>query len=264
MKPFKHTRRSSILFFLLTPFTLFIYPIVVLSHVGKDLNRLGEKKEGYVPCNAFFPMLLLGIITLGIVPLVWTLRAVNRVKAFQADYGLTKPKVSAGSFFCWMLFGSLILVGPFIAMHKFLHGLNLVERKYNELLAVQTPEEVPAIEAPAPEALPASEEPKQVEMKKEEEPAPAIEKQEEAKPTPTPIQVVPAPKPEAKEEKKPEVSGPIITAALLRKYAPCKPGPYRVRFASDPEAVLTFEKKEEAIAFASELAALNGGRVIKK
>jgi HK97 family phage prohead protease len=69
---------------------------------------------------------------------------------------------------------------------------------------------------------------------------------------------------EPKEEKKPEVSGPIITAALLRKYAPCKPGPYRVRFASDPEAVLTFEKKEEAIAFASELAALNGGRVIKK
>ena len=43
MKKFKHTRRSAILFFLLTPFTLFIYPIVVLSHVGKDLNRLGER-----------------------------------------------------------------------------------------------------------------------------------------------------------------------------------------------------------------------------
>ncbi len=156
MKKFKHTRRSAILFFLLTPFTLFIYPIVVLSHVGKDLNRLGENKEGYVKCNAFFPMLLLGIITLGMVPLVWTLRAVDRVKMFQADYGLTKPKVSAGGFFCWMLFGSLILVGPIIAMHKFLHGLNLIERKYNEQIDAAGAVEAPAEETPA---LPAPEEP---------------------------------------------------------------------------------------------------------
>ncbi len=123
---YRHTKRSSVLFILLGIITLDIYQIVVLSHVRKEVNELnannGVKKQ--MPCLVAY---LLGLITCGIVPLVWMTRLAGKIQIAALERKITSPSISRGFFFCWLVFGSIIIVGPFIAFHRFFKVLNTVE-----------------------------------------------------------------------------------------------------------------------------------------
>lgn len=69
-------------------------------------------------------------LTLGIVPLVWSHNICDRMGdelyARRIDYSF-----GAGTFWGWGIIGSLIVIGPFIFLHKFFKAMNLINADYN-------------------------------------------------------------------------------------------------------------------------------------
>lgn len=252
MKLYRHTRRSVILFFLLTPLTLCIYPIVVLHHIGKEVNRMYEGTEGYKKSMPFVGAFFLGIITLGIVPIVWTCKVAGKLGRKGYALGIRKPHVCGPlMFFCGFLFCFLIVTG-IIAWTKFLHTCNAIERKLNELASVQAEEEAKAdiiSEEAAPEEAPEIvEKPAEPEAISAEAPAePKEEAAEEPAPEPAPE---PEPEPEPKKELAPEYRP--APRKNVRKW--------RVRLSNSNEFKV-FDTEEEALAYAKGLADKNNAKL---
>ena len=74
--------------------------------------------------------ILLGIITLGIVPLVWHHKMSARVGTELARRGIDYS-FGASTFWLWGILGSIIVVGPFIYTYKLLKSMNLLAADYN-------------------------------------------------------------------------------------------------------------------------------------
>ncbi len=115
--------------FFLSIITLGIYGLIVWIRVVKNINVLaspydGKKTMGYIP------MILLGIITFGIYPLVWNHQLCDRIgdelrrRRFQSDF-------SSSTFWLWGVLGSLIIVGPFIFQHKLFESMNMLTEHHN-------------------------------------------------------------------------------------------------------------------------------------
>jgi hypothetical protein len=70
-------------------------------------------------------------LTLGIAPFVWSHRISNRIggELQRRGFGYT---FGAADFWLWGILGSLIVVGPFIFVHKFLKSMNLINEDYNQ------------------------------------------------------------------------------------------------------------------------------------
>ena len=263
MKKFRHTRRSVILFFLLGPLTVFIYDIVLLTHVGKDVNRINEGKEGYKRAMNFVGAFFLGFITLGIVPLVWMCKVAGRIGRSAVEYGVTRPHIGTASFFFLFFFFCWTIVCPIIGMAKFLHTLNKTERVLNERADAASKEEAEATLLPEP-VVAAEESPKE----EVAEVAPTLEENpEEAPAKEAPVEVAPS------EDKPEEEQLPFEHVTELPPEEISKDDPrsdvasvyhiagreeirkWRVRIPGSETAVKVFDTREEALAYAKGLAA---------
>jgi len=109
--------------------TLGIYPAVIYSRIVTEVNILGSRYDG-LRTMPYFAMLTLAPITLGILPLVWTHRFTRRIKVLlqhrRIDY-----KFGPADFWLWNILGSLIIVGPFIYVHKLMKSMNLLNAHFN-------------------------------------------------------------------------------------------------------------------------------------
>lgn len=116
-------KRSIALFILLGIVTLGIYPLVVLCIMGEEVNKICEGDGKH---NMFYLLaVLLGLVTLGIYPVVWFAKAMNRLQDNAYRYGPTvMPMHSGASFALWFYFGSLIIVGPLVAVCYFISDVN--------------------------------------------------------------------------------------------------------------------------------------------
>ena len=76
------------------------------------------------------PYLLLSVITFGIFPLAWHCQIISRMRRYCAERGVTCC-TTVRSHLCWTIFGSLILVGPLIALAKFLRCFSQMCATYN-------------------------------------------------------------------------------------------------------------------------------------
>ncbi len=125
------TNRGMVKYILLSLITLGIYGIVVLSHVSEEINQVASPRDGKHTMHYCLVFFIFSWLTLGIVPLVWSHRLCNRIgdelHARDLPFNL-----SAGTFWGWCFFGSLILVGPFIFYYKFFKAMNLVNADYNQ------------------------------------------------------------------------------------------------------------------------------------
>ena len=83
--------------------------------------------------NYLLVCFLLGPVTLGIYTLIWNHQLSNRIgdelKARNLGY-----EFDAGTFWGWGFFGSLILIGPFVFVHKLLKSMNLINESYKASL----------------------------------------------------------------------------------------------------------------------------------
>ena len=124
------TNRGAIKAILLTIVTLGIYAIVLYYKMSSELNITASRYDGKKTMNYALLLFLVGPLTLEIGTLVWYHKFSKRIgaelKRRNIDYSF-----GAGSFWLWNVLGILILVGPFIYLHKLIKAINLINADYN-------------------------------------------------------------------------------------------------------------------------------------
>ena len=131
MKPFK-TKRGVIKLIFFSIITLGIYALYYFHRVSVEFNAAlkedGKKTAGLIK------YILLSAITFGIYGLVWWIKATGRIKAFYERKGVP-ARLTPAKFFLWMTLGCCILVGPLVAMSKFIKSHIDINKDYNEKIA---------------------------------------------------------------------------------------------------------------------------------
>lgn len=251
---FKKVKRSALLFLFLSLITLGIYSAVVLSKVKKEYDLLSEDSPSHKSFAPYVVIFLLGFITLGIVPLIYLGYLSDAYGELLREEGIKKPKISYGTFVLWCVFGSLIIVGPFIAFHKLFKVAAILKTKSNERAEAyrileekkEKGEADVALAEDSPAVMP-SEVPANV--------VPTSIKGEEGPAALSAMRSIPGPQTMVLPPLDP--AAPVDPMSmLLAKYATCPPGTFAVRVKPSSPVLRTFAKKEDAIAFAKELAAL--------
>lgn len=124
------TNRSLVKFFFLNLVTFGIYSIVYFSSISEDINAIAGRYDGKKTMHYCLLFFLIGPITCGIGTIVWFHRMSARVGAELARRGLTYS-FGAGTFWGWNVLGALIVVGPFIYVHKLSSAMNQLAADYN-------------------------------------------------------------------------------------------------------------------------------------
>ena len=125
-----NTSRSLIKFILLSIITLGIYSIVYFSSVSESINLAASRYDGKKTMHYCLLFFLIGPITLGIADIVWyhkvSARIGNELARRNIDY-----QFSALTYWGWNVLGALIIVGPFIYLHKLSKAMNFICADYN-------------------------------------------------------------------------------------------------------------------------------------
>lgn len=122
--------RGMVKFVLLSIITLGIYGIVVLSNISQEINQVASSRDGKHTMHYCLIFFIFSWLTLGIAPLVWYHRICNRIGNELAARSLPYS-IGAGTYWGWAILGSLIVVGPFVFLYKFLKAMNILNEDYN-------------------------------------------------------------------------------------------------------------------------------------
>lgn len=124
------TNRGLLKFILLNIITLGIYSLVIFSGISSDINVIASRYDGKKTMHFCLLFFLVGPITLGIADIVWFHRISNRIgneiKRRQIAYSF-----SASDYWLWNVLGAVIIVGPFIYLHKLFKAMNMLSENYN-------------------------------------------------------------------------------------------------------------------------------------
>lgn len=126
------TNKSLIKYILLNMITFGIYGLVVMSSVSSDINVIASRYDGKRTMHYCLLFFIVGPITLGIGFLVWFHRISARIGAELKRRGINYS-MSAGTFWLWGILGSIILVGPFVFLHKLFKATNLLCENFNSV-----------------------------------------------------------------------------------------------------------------------------------
>ena len=123
------TSRGLLKMILLGAITFGIYPIVVICKISTEINTVA--RADYKHTMHYLLTVLLTPVTLGIIPLIWYNNLCNRI-GNELKRRNIRYDFSASDFWLWAVLGSLIAVGPFIFIHKFMHAMNKINGSYNQ------------------------------------------------------------------------------------------------------------------------------------
>lgn len=124
------TNRGLLKYILLSLVTFGIYPLVVMSTISTDINLIASRYDGKKTMHYCLLVFIFTGLTLGIAPIVWSHRISARIGNELSRRGISYS-FGADTFWLCNVLGSLIVVGPFIYMHKFLKAMNLLCEDYN-------------------------------------------------------------------------------------------------------------------------------------
>lgn len=124
-----NTNRGLLKYILLSIITFDIYALVVLSHISEEINVLAYGHDGKHTMHFLLIAFIFSWLTLGIAPLVWCHRLSNRI-GDELAIRKCNYTFSARDFWLWNILGALILVGPFIYLHRFFKSMNLLNADY--------------------------------------------------------------------------------------------------------------------------------------
>ena len=110
--------------------TFGIYSLVYFSSVSSDINIIASRYDGKKTMHFCLLIFVISPITLGIGAIVWFHKLSNRIGG-----ELTRPGIgysfSASTYWLWNVLGSLIIVGPFVYLHKLSQAMNKLSENYN-------------------------------------------------------------------------------------------------------------------------------------
>lgn len=121
-------KRNIALVILLGFVTCGIYFIVLHCMLGSETNRICEgdgKKNMHWLLAA-----LLGVVTLGIYPIFWCAKAMDRLQDNSYRYPGVNVPYDGGNFWLWELLGLFIGIGPLVALAHFVKDVNAYADSY--------------------------------------------------------------------------------------------------------------------------------------
>ena len=124
------TNRGWLKTILLSIITFGIYGLVMYSGISNDINTIASRYDGKKTMHYCLLFFLVAPITCGIGAIVWSHKISNRIGAELRRRGIAYS-FSATDFWLWNVLGSLIVVGPFVYMHKLFKAVNLMNALYN-------------------------------------------------------------------------------------------------------------------------------------
>lgn len=123
------TERGLAKMFFLGILTLGIYPLVIWCRIVTELNIAASRYDGE-RTNSYLGMCALGPVTLMIYPFVWSHGLCRRIGTELKRRGIGY-EFGPKAFWLWNILGSLILVGPFIFIHKLMKAMNMLNKDFN-------------------------------------------------------------------------------------------------------------------------------------
>ena len=125
-----NTKRGLLKYILLSIVTLGIYSLVAMSGVSTDINIAASRYDGKKTMHFCLLYFVFSWLTFGIAPIVWSHRISARLGNELARRGISYS-FGAADYWLWNVLGSIIVVGPFIYLHKFFKSMNLIAADYN-------------------------------------------------------------------------------------------------------------------------------------
>lgn len=124
------TNRSMPKLMILNILTLGLYSILFFIPFSFDLDKIAPKRDRSKTMN-FLLAYVLSLFTFAIVIDIWHYQIANRIEEALEKRNIDY-EFGTGSFWGWFIFGSFILVGPFVYFHKLCKAMNLLCADYNE------------------------------------------------------------------------------------------------------------------------------------
>ncbi len=124
------TNKGLLKYILLTIITFGIYGLVVMSSVSTDINLTASKYDGKRTMHYCLLFFLVGPITFGIAYIVWAHKISARIGNELKRRGIAYS-FGAADYWLWNVIGSIIVVGPFVYMHKLFKATNLINADFN-------------------------------------------------------------------------------------------------------------------------------------
>lgn len=122
------TNRSLLKVILLSLITFGIYGIYFWYKYSVDMNIVCNGDGRHT--RGVLARILFSLITFGIYDLVWMYGVGERI-----NYNCQKKRIinntNGAQILLWYILGSFILIGPFVAMHKLIQGLNDISNVFN-------------------------------------------------------------------------------------------------------------------------------------
>lgn len=125
------TNRGLAKYFFLSLITCGIYGLIVMFNVSEDINTIASPRDKKHTMNYLLIYFIFSWLTLGIAPFVWCHKISNRI-GDQLSARNLPYSFGASTFWLWSVLGSLIVVGPFVYLHKFFKAMNIIADDYNK------------------------------------------------------------------------------------------------------------------------------------
>ena len=119
---------------LLTIPTFGIYNIYFWFRLTQDLNEMSHEKKRI---KNYILVCILSVFTLGIYRWVWLFYLADRMQVTGEQMGM-RIRPGAGTILSWKLFGSFILMGPFVANYYLIRNMNRLASEYNHTFSKKT------------------------------------------------------------------------------------------------------------------------------
>jgi len=114
------TNRGLIKCLLLSLITFGIYDLFLIYKMAQEAN-LADPSSKKVGGLIFY--LVFTFLTLGIYSFYWNYRVCEKFANNVRAHGKT-PRITGGAWLLWYIFGSLIIIGPLVALYKQIHSWN--------------------------------------------------------------------------------------------------------------------------------------------
>lgn len=124
------TNRGLLKFILLNIVTLGIYSIVYFSSISSDINVIASRYDGKKTMHYCLLIFIIAPLTFGIGAIVWMHKISARIGRELSRRGVDYS-FSAADFWLWNVLGALIVVGPFVYLHKLSVAMNKLAGHYN-------------------------------------------------------------------------------------------------------------------------------------
>lgn len=124
------TSRGLLVWLVFSIITFGLYPLFALSNISSEVNLIASSRDGRNTLNGALMFLIIAPLTFGIAGLVWFNNICDRIGNELAARNVNYS-ISAGTFWGWGFFGVLIVIGPFVFIHKLCKAMNRLNASYN-------------------------------------------------------------------------------------------------------------------------------------